>query len=100
MPQNNLPVKSIDSALVVGAGIMGHGFAQLLAMNNIEVFLVDQSDDLLDRARCWIVDNLDYMIELGKLNASGKESRPVRNQFHHRLGWKSPQGRLCSGSRQ
>ena len=74
MPQNNLPVKSIDSALVIGAGIMGHGFAQLLSMHNIEVFLVDQSDDLLDRARCWIVDNLDYMIELGKLNASGKES--------------------------
>jgi 3-hydroxyacyl-CoA dehydrogenase len=74
MPQNNLPVKSIDSALVVGAGIMGHGFAQLLSMHNIEVFLVDQSDDLLDRARCWIVDNLDYMIELGKLNASGKET--------------------------
>ena len=74
MPQNNLPVKSIDSALVVGAGIMGHGFAQLLAMHNIEVFLVDQSDDLLDRARCWIVDNLDYMIELGKLNTAGKET--------------------------
>jgi len=74
MPQNNLPVKRIDSALVVGAGIMGHGFAQLLAMNNIEVFLVDQSDDLLDRARCWIVDNLDYMIELGKLNTAGKET--------------------------
>jgi 3-hydroxybutyryl-CoA dehydrogenase len=41
-------------------------------MNNIEVFLVDQSVDLLDRARGWIEDNLDYMIELGKLNASGK----------------------------
>lgn len=73
MPKNNSPVKSIDIALVVGAGTMGHGFAQLLAMHNIEVFLVDQSDDLLDRARCWIVDNLDYMIELGKLNTAGKE---------------------------
>ena len=74
MPKNNSPVKSIDIALVVGAGTMGHGFAQLLAMHNIEVFLVDQSDDLLDRARCWIVDNLDYMIELGKLNTAGKEA--------------------------
>jgi len=74
MPKKNLKVKVIDTALVIGAGIMGHGFAQLLAMNNIEVFLVDQSDDLLDRARGWIVDNLDYMIELGKLNTAGKET--------------------------
>jgi len=73
MQKNNSKPKTIDSALVVGAGTMGHGFAQLLAMNNIEVFLVDQSDDVLDRARCWIVDNLDYMIELGKLNTAGKE---------------------------
>ena len=56
--------KTIETALVVGAGIMGHGFAQLLAMNNIEVFLVDQTVDFLDRARDWIGDNLDYMIEL------------------------------------
>jgi len=72
MQKNNSKPEKINSALVVGAGTMGHGFAQLLAMNNIEVFLVDQSDDLLDRARDWIVDNLDYMIELEKLNASGK----------------------------
>jgi 3-hydroxybutyryl-CoA dehydrogenase len=72
MQKNNSKPEKINSVLVVGAGTMGHGFAQLLAMNNIEVFLVDQSDDLLDRARDWIVDNLDYMIELEKLNASGK----------------------------
>ena len=53
---------------------MGHGFAQILAMNNIEVYLVDQSDELLDRARGWITDNLDYMIELEKLKASEKEA--------------------------
>ena len=74
MQKNNSKPGKIVTALVVGAGIMGHGFAQLLAMHNIEVFLVDQSDDLLDRARCWIVDNLDYMIELEKLDTSGKET--------------------------
>ena len=74
MQKNNSKLEKIDSALVVGAGIMGHGFAQLLAMHNMEVFLVDQSDDLLDRARDWIVGNLDYMIELEKLNAAGKET--------------------------
>ena len=66
--------RKIETAVIVGAGIMGHGFAQLLAMNKIEVFLVDQSVEFLDRARGWIVNNLDYMIELGKLNTSGKET--------------------------
>ncbi len=74
MKKNTLNPGIIKTALVVGAGTMGHGFAQLLAMNNIKVFLVDQSVDLLDRARAWIEDNLDFMIELGKLDASGKES--------------------------
>jgi len=74
MQKNTSNSGKIDTALIVGAGTMGHGFAQLLAMNNIEVFLVDQSVEFLDRARGWIVDNLDYMIELEKLNAAEKET--------------------------
>jgi len=81
MQKNNSKPETIDTALVVGAGIMGHGFAQLLAMNNIEVFLVDQSVEFLDRARCWIVDNLDYMIELGKLKAPEREAALSRINF-------------------
>jgi 3-hydroxybutyryl-CoA dehydrogenase len=74
MQKSNSEPGKIDTALVVGAGIMGHGFAQLLAMNSIEVFLVDQSVGFLDRARGWIVDNLDYMIELGHLKSSAKDA--------------------------
>ena len=81
MQTKNSNTQTIDIALIVGAGIMGHGFAQLLAMNNIEVFLVDQSDELLDRARGWISDNLDYMIELDKLKASGREATLDRIDF-------------------
>jgi 3-hydroxybutyryl-CoA dehydrogenase len=72
--QENSTIKKIESALVIGAGIMGHGFAQILALNNIDIYLVDQTDELLDRARGWIVDNLDYMIELEKLNLAAKEA--------------------------
>ena len=54
MEKNDSKPETIDTALVVGAGIMGHGFAQLLAMNSIAVFLVDQSVEFLDRARGWI----------------------------------------------
>jgi 3-hydroxybutyryl-CoA dehydrogenase len=72
---------TIDTALIVGAGIMGHGFAQLLAMKKLNVYLVDQTDDLLDRARGWIQDNLEYMIELGVLPAPEKSATLSRIRF-------------------
>ncbi|MFA6107359.1 MAG: 3-hydroxyacyl-CoA dehydrogenase family protein [Candidatus Latescibacterota bacterium] len=58
-----------EKAVVLGAGIMGHGVAQLLAENGIEVYLVDQNQEALDRARGWIGDNLEYMVQLGELPA-------------------------------
>ena len=61
---------TINTVLIVGAGIMGHAFAQLMAMNKINVFLVDQTDELLNRARGWIQDNLAYMVELEMLPAA------------------------------
>ena len=81
MPQNNLTETTIDTVLVVGAGIMGHGFAQLLAMNKLDVYLVDQTQEILDRARGWIQDNLDYMIELGELAAPEKTATLSRINF-------------------
>ena len=71
----------IDTALIVGAGIMGHGFAQLLAMNKLKVYLADQTDEFLDRARGWIQDNLDYMVELGELAAPEKTATLSRINF-------------------
>jgi len=71
----------IDTVMIVGAGIMGHGFAQLLAMNKLKVYLVDQTDALLNRARGWIQDNLEYMIELGVLPAPEKSAVLSRIQF-------------------
>ena len=81
MTIKNSNLKTIDTVLVVGAGIMGHGFAQLLAMNKITVYLVDQSDEILNRARGWIRDNLDYMVELGELDNSEKAATLPRINF-------------------
>jgi 3-hydroxybutyryl-CoA dehydrogenase len=81
MQKRNSNLETIDIALVVGAGIMGHGFAQLLAMNKIKVFLVDQSAEFLDRARGWIEDNLGFMIELGKLKAPEMEAALSRINY-------------------
>jgi 3-hydroxybutyryl-CoA dehydrogenase len=79
--QEEKTTKKIETVLIVGAGIMGHGFAQFLAMNKLKVFLVDQTDKLLDRARGWIQDNLDYMIELGELATPEKVATLSRINF-------------------
>jgi len=60
-------MREIREILVVGAGTMGHGFAQIFAMNRLSVWLVDEYEDLLKRARGWIMDNLNYMVELGEI---------------------------------
>jgi 3-hydroxybutyryl-CoA dehydrogenase len=57
-------MQEIKTVLVVGAGVMGHGFAQTFAMNGIEVLLVDQKEELLDQSSVWIRENLDFMVEL------------------------------------
>lgn len=60
---------------------MGHGFAQIFAMNNIPVCLVDEIDELLKRARGWIIDNLNYMLELGEIERARMESTLGQIQF-------------------
>lgn len=64
--------RQINTVMVIGAGIMGHGIAQFLALKNINVILVDNNDDRLNQGLSWINDNLDYMIELEELNSKQK----------------------------
>ncbi len=59
--------RAITKAVVVGAGIMGHGVAQLLAQHGVAVHLVDKNESLLQKAEAWIKDNLEYMVKLGEL---------------------------------
>ncbi len=74
-------MKEIKTALVVGAGTMGHGFAQILAMNHVDVWLVDQKEELLDRARGWITENLNSMIELEQARQEEVEPTLARIRF-------------------
>ena len=60
---------------------MGHGFAQVFAMNKIPVYLVDETDELLKRARGWIIDNLNYMFELGEIGRERVEFTLAQIQF-------------------
>ena len=83
-------MKEIQTALVVGAGTMGHGFAQILAMNHVDVWLVDQKEELLDRARGWITENLNSMIELGQARQEEVEPTLARIRFSSDLEKTAP----------
>jgi len=74
-------MKEINTVLVVGAGVMGHGFAQVFALNGIDVFLVDQSQELLDRAQGWIRENLEFMVELELIKSPEIEAALKRIRF-------------------
>lgn len=59
---------AIENAVVVGAGTMGHGIAQVLAMAGIETTLVDLDQAVLERAYDAVMANLDKGVDRGKLN--------------------------------
>lgn len=74
-------MKEIKTVLVVGAGVMGHGFAQIFALNGLDVLLMDQSRELLDRARTWIRQNLEFMVELDLIQSPEIEAALNRISF-------------------
>jgi len=59
----------IHTAAVLGAGTMGHGIAQVLAMSGIETRLFDIDAAAVDRGIEAIGDNLQKGVERGKVTA-------------------------------
>ena len=59
---------AIELVGVVGAGVMGTGVAQSLAQTQHQVILVDQSDEILDRARSEIYQNVRFGRMFGRSN--------------------------------
>jgi 3-hydroxybutyryl-CoA dehydrogenase len=58
-------VGQIRKVAVVGAGLMGHGLAQIFAGKGREVHLMDLNKDLLEKALASIRSNLSLMAEQG-----------------------------------
>jgi len=57
--------KDINKVAVVGAGIMGHGLAQVFAQAGYEVSLVSRTQKTLDRASVLIESSLNTMAQEG-----------------------------------
>jgi 3-hydroxybutyryl-CoA dehydrogenase len=64
----------IKKIAVIGSGTMGNGIAQVFAMYNFQVNLIDINSELLDKAILTISNNLDRMIKKETIDLSKKNS--------------------------
>ncbi|MCZ6597684.1 MAG: 3-hydroxyacyl-CoA dehydrogenase NAD-binding domain-containing protein, partial [Planctomycetota bacterium] len=64
----------IETAAVIGAGTMGSGIAQVLAMCGIATRLYDVAAGPLDKALALVRANLDKGVEKGKVEASVRDA--------------------------
>lgn len=64
----------IKNVTVIGAGIMGHGIAQVVAASGIPVVLNDISDEILQKGRAKIEASLERGIQKGKMDEAGKQA--------------------------
>ncbi len=61
---------SIERVFVIGAGLMGHGIAQVSAAAGRQVTLSDRTLELAERGRQRVAGNLGRQVEKGKLTSS------------------------------
>jgi len=66
--------ESIQRAAVIGAGTMGHGIAQVLAMCGVETRLFDVDEAAVERGLAKIRGNLDKGVERGKVSAEARDA--------------------------
>lgn len=71
----------IKSVCVIGAGIMGSGIAQLLAVNGINVNLVDISEEILVKSKNLIDSNLQKFF-VAKNKITKEDAEEMVNRIH------------------
>ena len=71
---------SIDRVFVIGAGLMGHGIAQVSAAAGKSVTLSDRTSELAEKGKARIAANLARQVEKGKLE------QPAADEILGRIG--------------
>ncbi len=61
---------------VLGAGVMGASVAQNLAQYDFQTVLIDLSDEILERSKSSILQNIRFMNMFGKRTDGGKKEDP------------------------
>jgi enoyl-CoA hydratase/3-hydroxyacyl-CoA dehydrogenase len=73
-----LTLEKLKKAAVVGSGSMGHGIAEMLAMNGIEVTMIDINDELLQKAQEKIKWSLDKFVEKKRIRKEDADATMSR----------------------
>jgi 3-hydroxybutyryl-CoA dehydrogenase len=69
---------NIDRVYVIGAGLMGHGIAQVSAAAGKQVTLADRTQELADKGKSRIAGNLARQVDKGKLEQSDADEITAR----------------------
>jgi enoyl-CoA hydratase/3-hydroxyacyl-CoA dehydrogenase len=73
-----LSAEKIKKAAVIGSGAMGHGIAELLAMSEIEVAMVDIADEFLQKAMEKVKWSLDKFVEKKRVRREDADAALAR----------------------
>lgn len=77
--------KAIRTVGVLGAGLMGHGIAQLAAQADCETVLVDTVKESLEKARLGITQLLEKRVQSGKLSEESAKGIVGRIKFSQNM---------------
>ncbi len=76
----------IKKVAVIGAGDMGHGIAELFAVNGYQVSLMDKFPEMLEKAKVRMQASLDKMVERGKITKEASVAALSRIVFYGEVG--------------
>ncbi len=68
----------IKKVAVIGGGTMGNGIAHIFAQSGYEVVLIEQSDDLLEKAIGIIAKNLGRLVKKEKISQDDADAAVAR----------------------
>tara|TARA_A100001037_G_scaffold304138_1_gene339997 strand:- start:981 stop:3008 length:2028 start_codon:yes stop_codon:yes gene_type:complete len=74
-----MEVKDVTKVAVLGAGNMGHGIAEIVAISGFEVVMRDITEELVQKGYEGIVWSLDKLVEKGQI--SEKKSKEALNRI-------------------
>lgn len=78
-------MQEIQKVVVIGAGTMGHGIAQVAARAGLQVWLCDTTQAAIDAGLSRIASNLDDGVARGKLSAEERAATLARLRGEPRL---------------
>ncbi len=64
----------INTVAIIGAGVMGQGIAQTIAASGLEVFIVEVSEERVEKAKANLSDSIDREIKRWAMTSSEKKA--------------------------